>query len=397
MNISNIHDCYGCGVCTTVCKKRIIEIRLNNDGFYEPCITDETLCTDCGLCREVCAFSHDEVAKASDVTEMSTYGSWSNEEAVRRKCSSGGTGFEIGRLLIEKGYRAVGVRYNATQQRAEHYIATTVSEFIQSTGSKYIQSYTEEAFQHIDRHAKYLVSGTPCQIDSFRLYIRKFHCEDNFVLLDFFCHGVPSMLLWKKYLTMMEKKCGKISYVSWRNKRTGWHDSWAMGFDKEEHLKDKVEWHDSYNLLIREKKHFLNSRLSQGDFFFQMFLGDYCLSKSCYERCKYKIASSAADLRIGDMWGSVYKENEDGVTALLAFTEKGKAIVKELEEKKVCTIKEHTLNEVAEGQMTSAPTVNKFVRKLVFVTLRSALPIQVSLNIFRVNRKLRKIFKCSKT
>jgi hypothetical protein len=97
------------------------------------------------------------------------------------------------------------------------------------------------------------------------------------------------------------------------------------------------------------------------------------------------------------MWGSVYKENEDGVTALLAFTEKGKAIVKELEEKKVCTIKEHTLNEVAEGQMTSAPTVNKFVRKLVFVTLRSALPIQVSLNIFRVNRKLRKIFKCSKT
>ena len=35
-NISNIHDCYGCGVCATVCAKQIISIELNGDGFYEP-------------------------------------------------------------------------------------------------------------------------------------------------------------------------------------------------------------------------------------------------------------------------------------------------------------------------------------------------------------------------
>lgn len=54
-NISSLNDCYGCGVCAVVCNRKIIEIRLNEDGFYEPYITDISRCTDCGLCRDVCA------------------------------------------------------------------------------------------------------------------------------------------------------------------------------------------------------------------------------------------------------------------------------------------------------------------------------------------------------
>lgn len=46
---------------------------------------------------------------------------------------------------------------------------------------------------------------------------------------------------------------GQITYASWRNKWTGWHDSWAMGIDGEEHG-EKIDWHDSYDMLIREKK-----------------------------------------------------------------------------------------------------------------------------------------------
>ena len=51
MNIANIHDCYGCGVCAAACPRRIISMRLNGDGFYEPHIADESRCTGCG--REV--------------------------------------------------------------------------------------------------------------------------------------------------------------------------------------------------------------------------------------------------------------------------------------------------------------------------------------------------------
>ena len=39
MNIANIRDCYGCGVCATACGRKIIEIGLNADGFYEPHIS----------------------------------------------------------------------------------------------------------------------------------------------------------------------------------------------------------------------------------------------------------------------------------------------------------------------------------------------------------------------
>lgn len=61
------------------------------------------------------------------------------------------------------------------------------------------------------------------------------------------------MLVWKKYTEWAEKQVGKITYASWRNKWTGWHDSWAMGIDGEEHG-EKINWHDSYDMLIREKK-----------------------------------------------------------------------------------------------------------------------------------------------
>lgn len=390
MNISGIHNCYGCGVCAMSCAKKIIELKLNEEGFYEPYITDESKCTDCGLCREVCAFCHEELA--SKPTFVDGYGSWSKTPAVRQKCSSGGTGFEIGKYLIESGYEVVGVRYGAIKNNAEHYIAHTKEELVQSMGSKYIPSYTAEAFRKIDRKKKYLVTGTPCQIDSFRRYTKKFRCEDNFVLMDFFCHGVPSMLLWNKYANWAERKVGKLTYVSWRNKFTGWHDSWAMAIDGEKHG-DPVNWHDSYNLLIREKKTFLNSRLSQGDMFYRMFLSDYCLGTHCYAKCKYKHLNSSADLRIGDMWGDYYKDNEEGVTGLLVLTEKGKILLNELEG--TCHFEPQDTSLVTEGQMAVPPVVNETLRKWVFKGLRSHLSMTAFYRIFftliRINRRIKRL------
>ena len=66
-NISSIHNCYGCGVCATVCAKKIIEIKLNEKGFYEPSITDTSKCTQCGLCIDVCAFNHKELADNNQI------------------------------------------------------------------------------------------------------------------------------------------------------------------------------------------------------------------------------------------------------------------------------------------------------------------------------------------
>lgn len=345
-NISAIKDCYGCGVCSAACPRKIIKIGLNKDGFYEPSVVDQTKCTECGLCLDVCAYGHED--RALQDTKVHAWASWSNDEDVRQKCSSGGIGFEIGRQLIEQGYKVVGCRYDVNRQRAEHYIATTVEELIPSIGSKYIQSYTEEAFKAIDRKQKYLVTGTPCQIDSFRRLIRKFKCEDNFVLMDFYCHCVPSMHAWKNYLKMLRPVIGDVTYASWRNKFSyGWHDSWLMGMDGRQ-TSEPVNWHDSYNLLIREKKTFIQNRMSQGDWFYKMFLGHYCIGSQCVKACKYKYGKSSADIRIGDLWGKTYQGDEKGVSALVTFTEKGRLLVESL---KGVTLVSHPLEIVAEGQM----------------------------------------------
>ena len=123
-----------------------------------------------------------------------------------------------------------------------------------------------------------------------------------------------------------------------------------MGIDGEKHG-GKINWHDSYDILIREKKSYIESRLSQGDMFYQLFLGDCCLGKQCYDHCKYKYNHSSADIRIGDLWGKTYNDDEDGVSGAVAFTQKGNEILKQCN----CELVEHSFDVVAEGQMKTCP------------------------------------------
>ena len=398
-NVTFVKQCYGCGVCAASCSKGIINIRLNKNGFYAPYIDEPEKCTKCGLCVDVCAFDHSELALKSNEVQIRSWAAWSNDETVRRKCSSGGIGFEIGKQLIELGYHAVGCRYDVREQRAEHYIATSVQEFIQSIGSKYIQSYTADAFKQIKRRGqKYLITGTPCQIDSFRRMVRKFNCEQNFILMDFYCHCVPSMFAWKSYIKMLEPKIGEVNYASWRNKfEYGWHDSWLMGVDGEK-TSTPIDWHDSYNLLLREKKPFIQSRKSQGDIFYKLFLGDICLGPQCEKQCKYKYDKSSADIRIGDLWGNTYRDDQKGVSALVAFTKRGCQVVEALKD---VTLVEHPLEVVAEGQMKKnararemTPLVMAFLRRGVRLdSLLFRLILNVQKLIIYAEAGVKKMFK----
>ena len=325
-NITSFKNCYGCGVCVSSCPKQIIELRLNSKGFYEPIIKLNELCIECGICLDICSYNNDKIA-VGDSSPVACYATWSNDLEVRQACSSGGIGYEIARHLMQNGYKVVGVRYDVQTNRAEHYIAEKIDELQSSIGSKYIQSYPVDAFRKINKRGRYLVTGTPCQIDSFRRYIRKVRREDNFVLMDFFCHGVPSMFLWKKYSDDVKKITGKIISVLWRNKTNGWHDS--------------------YDMIIQGKKGKLSSRWSQGDLFFKMFLSNCCLGKACYNHCKFKGVSSSADIRIGDLWGKTYSKDDKGVSGVVVFTERGYNILQKLE----CTLVCHSYDVVTEGQL----------------------------------------------
>lgn len=369
-NISKFEHCYGCGVCVAVCPVKIINFKENEKGFYSPYIDNQDKCINCGLCLKICAFNHSEIA-CEDNVRLKAYAAYSNNEIVRQRCSSGGIGFEIGKLMIERGHRACGVRYNPERRRAEHYIADTPEGFQPSVGSKYIPSFSSDAFSAINRKGKNFVTGTPCQIDSFRRMIKHFKVEDNFVLLDFFCHGVPSLLLWDKYLSEVESKIGQSTFVSWRNKTTGWQDSWAMCADVDT---GSLDWHNSYNLSIKEKKHLYQSRMTEGDLFFKFFLGNYCLNECCYKNCKYKMCSSAADIRIGDLWGKTYAGENKGTSAVLSFTAKGDKIICELASS-ACSFEQINTTIATEGQMARSAN-SPWVKPIIFHSLKSDNPLE---------------------
>lgn len=328
-SIAGVHDCYGCGVCAAFCPKRIIDIVMNDDGFYEPIINDSVSCVGCGICSAVCSFC-DNSLSFQESKPLKSWAGWSNDPSVRKSCSSGGVAFELARNLVGKGYKAVLCRYNSSSERAEHYIASDMDELCHSIGSKYIQSYTLDAFKSIKFDGtKYLIIGTPCQIDSLRRYLKIRHREDDFVLVDFFCHCVPSMHAWKSYLRMVGKRIGPVLTASWRNKGDhGWHDSWAMHISGEKGVYD--------------------SRMSENDLFYKLFLGDTCMNRSCEYSCKYKYKNSSADIRIGDLWGNEYADVEEGVSALIAFSQRGLDVVEELDG---VVLREHSFEITAEGQM----------------------------------------------
>lgn len=324
INISKFDHCFGCGVCAAACPKKIISMYINEDGFFSPKV-DETRCVECGICLDVCAFNHDEICQQS-FKPIST-AAWSNDADTRFNCTSGGAAYEIAKLLLADGYKVCGVRYDISQQKAEHIIVTNEEELKLTVGSKYIQSETFSAFSQFKLSEKYFVVGTPCQIDSLRLWIRKRKWEDNFILMDFFCHSVPSVLMWKKYLEYTGIKNPDI--VQFRNKRNGWPDSTTVLITG-----DGREWF---------------SALSKGDLFYAFFLGDRCPNECCVKECKYKQQKSAADIRIGDLWGYKYINNQKGVNSLVAFTHKGSEIIRRLES--YCTLEPCDFKTVSELQM----------------------------------------------
>lgn len=333
-NIFNIKDCYGCGMCSVVCKHDVIDLQLNEEGFFQPTIINSKNCVNCGLCTKVCSFINEH----KKVQPRHSYAAWSKDPETRKTSTSGGVSFEIARYLLSQGYKFCGVKYNTELERAEHYIATTIKELEQSKGSKYLQSFTKKSFLRIDRKQNYLIVGSPCQIASFRKYVELFRCSEHFILMDFFCHGVPSYLLWKKYLEENTQELGKIKNASWRNKIKGWHKSYCITLEGEK--KTFQSWNGKDN-------------------FYTMFLGDACLGKACFDSCKFKYNNSAADIRIGDFWGNTYKSNNEGVCSAIAFTEKGTELLNMAN----LELHEYPFKTVAAGQMEHNPKRPWFYKK----------------------------------
>ncbi len=337
-SVAHIEHCYGCGVCAISCGQKAIEMQLDAYGFYRP-VVDADKCTDCGLCCKSCAYLDDALA-VEERMPQEWFAGWSEDAETVASCSSGGVAYELAKKALELGYKVVGVRYDVEKVRAEHVVCASVEELEQTKGSKYLPSFTVDAFAQIKKGEKWMVVGTPCQIDSLRRYVKMRKMEEDVVFVDFFCHGVPSYNMWAKNVAMFFKgtKAKSIAFRSKKNRAT--NEAWP--------------WHASYVVTCHDIRGGYHQPCLQGhtNWFYYYFLDNLCLGKQCYEKCKYKMYKSSADIRIGDAWSSAYEDNEKGVSAVLAFTNKGAEMLRGLEN---VHKEEIALERLCEGQMREMP------------------------------------------
>lgn len=293
LECSNANSCTGCHACLNVCPKHAIKMVENEEGFLYPQI-DKELCVDCGLCEKACPIS--QVGRTKEL--FVTYAAWCSNEEVRKDSSSGGIFYLLAKSVLEQGGVVFGVGYDEQFQVIHKYVENLES-LRGLQGSKYVQSKIGNCYVQakkiLEEGRKVLFSGTPCQIAGLNQYLGKEY--ENLITQDLICHGVPSLMVFRDYLTYMKGKYGKISCINFREKNPNWiFFSMKILFKKLSYCKT----HDD-------------------DLFMKVFLNNTILRYSCYD-CKFLGDKHQADITLADYWG-VEQQHPD------MFDNKGTSLV----------------------------------------------------------------------
>lgn len=311
-NNTALRDCTGCGICAAVCVKKAISIQLDGEGFYKPFV-DEEKCVECGVCLKSCYRYDKNIIKSDDV--LACYAAVNKNECQLNASSSGGISRVLMEECINRGYKVFGCAYDTKENIAKSIIASNIDELGQFYGSKYFQSFTVDGFNEIlkDRtEQKYAIFGTPCQIYAFSQTAQYKRKAEKYLLVDIFCHGCPTMKLWKSYLEYTNKLTGVKEYdkIVFRSKTHAWHE---FCFD-----------------FFSNSKQYSSKKI--GDPFYELFFGMDVMNMACYD-CNSRSSMAYTDIRLGDYWGKKYDTNTKGVSAVVIKSEKGVDFFEAIKEK----------------------------------------------------------------
>lgn len=232
------------------------------------------------------------------------------------RSSSGGAFVAVSDYFLDNGEAVICAVYNYESHVTEFQLIESKERRNEAIGSKYMQSKpgriykAAEAWLNEHPERKLLFVGMGCQADGFRKFAEMRGFRESVYIVDIICHGSPSPRLWKEYAESMEKKYGKITYLTFKNKRNGWKSPTAyITVDGQEHLiKDYVK----------------------------VFYNRCALRPSCYE-CPYATIERKTDMTIGDFWHieetipDFY--NKNGNSLFLIHTDRGEQLFEVVKEK----------------------------------------------------------------
>lgn len=230
--------------------------------------------------------------------------------------SSGGAFTVLSDFFLENGDAVAANVYNYQTNTSEFRLLRNKSERDAAHGSKYMQSKPGNIFSEIyqwlmlNPDRKLLFVGMGCQADGFRKFAEMKGLRDRVWVIDIICHGSPSPRLWKEYAESIEQKYGKITYLTFKDKRNGWKSptAYVMADGKEHLIKDYVK----------------------------VFYNRCALRPSCYE-CPYATTERKTDMTIGDFWHieetipDFY--DEKGNSLFLIHTDLGEQLFEDVKEK----------------------------------------------------------------
>lgn len=306
IHIIDKFKCCGCNACVQRCPKQCISMPEDEEGFLYP-IVDLSVCIDCGLCEKVCPVINQE----SERNPIEVFAAVNQDDSIRMQSSSGGIFTALAEQIIRENGVVFGARFDEKWE-VKHDYTETIEGLKVFRGSKYVQSRIGDTFKQAEfflkAGRKVMFVGTPCQIAGLRLFLRKEFV--NLLAVDIICHGVPSPMIWRKYLEDKTKRQGieLIQSISFRDKGTGWKN---------------------YSFNIKYEKGYSESSFSEyasQNIFMKGFLADLYLRPSCYA-CPAKKLKSGSDITLGDFWGIQHikpeLDDDKGVCAFIINTRKG--------------------------------------------------------------------------
>lgn len=306
--IENKSKCSGCTACYSICSQNAIEMEEDEEGFLYPKVNEEK-CIKCGECKEICPVINFKENKK----EKYAYIFQHNDDNVRRESTSGGAFTAIAEYILDKNGIVFGVCFD-DEFNVIHKGIDNKNELWRFRNSKYVQSNPVNTFKEVkqnlekDRYVCY--SGTSCQIEGLKRYLKKDY--EKLILVDVVCRAVPSPLVWRKYLELRKKDYNDISKIMFRDKYYGYKYSNFSIYNKDN---DKSkEYHSGV----------------ETDPYLRAFFSNICDRPSCYE-CKFKKDNRESDITIWDCF-EVEKYNKDfdddrGTTRILTNSKKGNEVI----------------------------------------------------------------------
>ncbi len=311
-NISIVGDkCTACTVCQNVCKADAITLKADSEGFLYPHV-DEAKCVNCGLCLKKChAVNEREFTKETS----SAYYGWHKDEQIRNESTSGGAFSALAKKVTDADGLVIAAYFDEETKMVRHGSSDNI-EFARFRKSKYVESEMGDTLSEIKNalsdNRQVLFCGTPCQCAGVR---KMFGQNDNLIICDFLCHGVPSAEVFRDFLNLKESKAKKrITDYSFRTKDFGWSQyGIKVKYDNKKETKTvgRCEW-----------------------FYVAAMLDDLFLRKSCYacDRTVYH----ESDITIADFWGVFsYKpelNDNKGISLIFTNTQRGEEILKSISE-----------------------------------------------------------------